>query len=267
MFCSDVEELLSAYHDGELPRDQDSVVKSHLDECTSCSESLAEFRQLSDLTEQLTDPLPPSDLWSKIEKAIPDAVASHPERSSHRQAFWTTVAAATLLIVAISTWFVHEHGHDHMTVNFNRFLDQFPTDPEAAQQTFLAAYEHETVPLAEAAEKLGYVPSATTTLPNGYELKSVNVMKMPCCKCLQCVYTDGDKPLAVFEHDVEQKVWFGKRDAVTCPCKGRETTIIPFNGQMAASWNNGKRHLTVIGAKDMEHVVDLVSHFGESASP
>ncbi len=270
MNCSHVQDALSAYHDGELPADQIAAVEQHLAGCESCAETLAGMRKLSDMASDLSSPGSPADMWSRIESDL-DAEQSlaRTHTQPHRRAILTVVSAAVLVIAAVAMWFRShsEHGHDHMAVNFNRFLDQFPADPEVAQQTFLAAYEHETVPLQDAAEKLGYTPSATTTLPNGYKLKSVNVMKMPCCTCVQCVYTDGEKSLAVFEHDVEQPVWFGKRESVTCPCKGRETKIIPFNGQMAASWNNGKRHLTVIGAKDMEHVVDLVSHFGESATP
>lgn len=271
MNCSQVQDVLSAFHDRELSSDQVADVERHLDGCQSCSQMLADIRKLAGLASQLPEPMPPTGLWAEIDKQIDAGTpsAALPRIGSQRRALLTVVSAAVLVIAALVVWVNHrhEHGDDHMAVNFNRFLDQFSSDPESAQKTFLAAYEHETVPLEIAREKLGYVPSATTTLPNGFKLESVNVMKMPCCTCVQCVYTDGDTSLAVFEHDVEQRVWFGKRDAVTCPCKGRKTTIIPFNGQMAASWNNGKRHLTVIGAKDMEQVVELVTHFSASATP
>lgn len=271
MNCAQVQDVLSAFHDRELPSDQVADVERHVGGCQSCERLLADIRKLTGLAHQLANPTPPIGLWSEIDKQLDAGTpsAAFPRIGSQWRAILTVVSAAVLVIAALAVWSKHrhEHGDDHMAVNFNRFLDQFPSDPETAQQIFLAAYEHETVPLENAPEKLGYVPSATTTLPKGFKLKSVNVMKMPCCTCVQCVYTDGDTSLAVFEHDVEQRVWFGKRDAVTCPCKGRDTTIIPFNGQMAASWNNGKRHLTVIGAKDMEHVVELVTHFGASATP
>jgi len=43
MKCADLKELLSAYADGELPRTQREFVKEHLDSCSQCQATLADY--------------------------------------------------------------------------------------------------------------------------------------------------------------------------------------------------------------------------------
>ena len=43
MKCGDLEELLSAYADGELPRTEREFVKEHLDSCSQCQATLADY--------------------------------------------------------------------------------------------------------------------------------------------------------------------------------------------------------------------------------
>ncbi len=43
MNCKDLEELLSAYADGELPRTQKEFIEEHLDGCATCAATLADF--------------------------------------------------------------------------------------------------------------------------------------------------------------------------------------------------------------------------------
>jgi len=51
MNCKDLEELLSAYADGELSKTQREFIEEHLTGCADCRETLAEFeaagRQIS----------------------------------------------------------------------------------------------------------------------------------------------------------------------------------------------------------------------------
>jgi len=46
MKCGDLEELLSAYADGELPRTQREFVKEHLDSCSQCQATLADYMKV-----------------------------------------------------------------------------------------------------------------------------------------------------------------------------------------------------------------------------
>jgi hypothetical protein len=45
--CVDVRERLEAYHDGELPLDEQVAIQSHLGECVACSLEAAELEELS----------------------------------------------------------------------------------------------------------------------------------------------------------------------------------------------------------------------------
>lgn len=46
MKCGNLEELLSAYADGELPRTQREFVKEHLDSCSQCQATLADYMKV-----------------------------------------------------------------------------------------------------------------------------------------------------------------------------------------------------------------------------
>ena len=274
MNCSEIQETLSSYHDGELATPRRATVDEHLDTCADCARSLAEFRALSDLSQCLTDAQPPDALWSAIEPCLDDQqIAGDPSESNpaRRQFFSRKIIggaiAAVVVLVSAGIWLnsTRDDGRSQMEVDFTDFLEQYSVDPSASQNALLTSYEHQAVDLAEAERQLSYRPVATKQLPNGYSLDKVYMIKMPCCTCVQCIYEgENNETLAVFEHTTDQPMWFGKHPAI-CPCKGRETKIVPFNGQLAASWSTGNRHLTVIGARDLEQVVALIDHFNKSA--
>ncbi len=100
MNCRDLEELLSAYADGELSRTQREFIEEHLSSCADCRETLAQFeaagRQLSSLREtQIASDIRTTTL-SKIKatKALPDK----PYRRWLRP---VTAAAAIVAVIAV----------------------------------------------------------------------------------------------------------------------------------------------------------------------
>jgi len=56
--CKRWRPLLSAFHDGELPEDQASSLRAHLDSCAACREELASIREVADLLSARTAPDP-----------------------------------------------------------------------------------------------------------------------------------------------------------------------------------------------------------------
>ena len=285
MNCAEVRTQLSAYHDGELAPDVHIAIAEHLKGCSECSALLAGFRQLSDLSDQLTHRTPP-DQWAVIEKeldaksvrsqtAIADVVPFsrkgiqplRPTRSSFRS--WRALAAAVLLAVGLvgsahfsGLW--KGGGHDdHLAVNFDAFLNQFTQNPQAAQQILLANYSGRKVDMSTAASVVGFQPAIARGLPPGYSIDAVYVLEMPCCKCPQSICRrDVGGSIAVFEHDVDQPVWFGDRPSIQTHCSGRPTRIVEVDRDLlAATWPSNNRHLTVIGARDVEEVALIVAHF------
>ncbi len=285
MNCIEFKELLSAYHDGELSSDVHSAVGEHLKDCPECVAMLAGFRQLSDLSGQLAQPEPP-DQWAAIEQQLAAAliaprtrekrarvVSAYLPLSAMLERFVPRVSlavAATVLIAAglgvgaYYGWFSMARHHDEqLAANFDAFLTQFEQDPQAAQQVLLANYNGQQVDLCTAATLVGHQPAIAPGLPPGYIVDAVYVLDMPCCKCTQVICRcEGNGRLAIFEHDVDQPVWFRGRPAIDARCCGKPTRIVEMDGGLlAATWPSNKRYLTVIGAHDVEEVARIVAHF------
>jgi hypothetical protein len=284
MNCAEVRAQLSAYHDGELAPVVHNAIAEHLKGCSECAAVLADFRKLSDLSDQLTHPTPP-DQWAVIDKelaatsrsqtAIADVVpfsrkGPRPLRQT-RSSFRSLrgLAAAVLLAVGLGAgayfggfWVGNRHD-DHLAVNFDAFLNQFEQHPQAAQQILMANYSGRKVDMSTAARLVGFQPAVARRLPPNYSVEAVYVLNMPCCKCPQVICRrDGAGAVAVFEHDVDQPVWFGDRPSIQTHCSGRPTQIIEVDHDLlAATWPSNNRHLTVIGARDVEEVALMVAHF------
>ena len=72
--------------------------------------------------------------------------------------------------------------------------------------------------------------------------------------------------LCVFEHDDDQPAWFTHFESSTAMCSGKATRLVSVDGLLAATWPAQKRrHITVIGATDVDEVARLVTHFEQSA--
>ena len=72
--------------------------------------------------------------------------------------------------------------------------------------------------------------------------------------------------LCVFEHDDDQPLWFGDRPTSSKVFFGKPTRLVQVDGCLAATWQQERRHITVIGAKDVEEVTRLVAHFSEHST-
>lgn len=71
--------------------------------------------------------------------------------------------------------------------------------------------------------------------------------------------------LCVFEHDEDEPVWFGDRPISFEVYSGKPTRVVQIGGGLAATWQQRRRHITVIGAKDIAEVSLLVAHFVQPA--
>ncbi len=100
MNCRDLEELLSAYADGELSRTQREFIEEHLSGCASCRETLAEFemvgRQLSSLRETPASPDISKSTLSKIKSSD-----VHTPKYRWRWLRPVTAAAAIVAVIAV----------------------------------------------------------------------------------------------------------------------------------------------------------------------
>jgi anti-sigma factor RsiW len=267
MNCTETRELLSAYYDGELPPEVVADVDAHVNECATCAQEIASFRQLSAMAGEMTTPQPPDSIWAGLEAQLSDDTpqpAAAGGRFSKRWRVAATLAAlaATGLVgafVGYQLWGPRHHGQQ-MAANLNQYVDVFQRSPVEAQQLLLTAYPSTSVDLSEAADKLGYRPALAAALPAGYSIDAVHVLEMPCCTCAQILCKrDNGSVVAIFEHDANQKMWFGDRPKVATTCECKPCNLIDVNGQLVATWQKGERHLTFVGLEDVEELETLAA--------
>jgi len=181
-----------------------------------------------------------------------------------RARFRSVAVAASVALVAISVGLLLHRGRDsdHAAVaaTFGRYLDEFGRSPDQAQQVLLSSYDGRAVDIEEAARTLRYYPATPETLPDGFARDRVYLLKMPCCTCVQTIYkNDAGTCLAMFEHVDDQPVWFGDRPTITAQCHGMPTSLVQVDDHLAATWNRQGRYITVIGARNVEQVAQLVA--------
>ena len=103
--CPD-EETLSAYLDGQLPRDQAAAVEGHVSECAACAAALDEMRRLEDLVRSTTAPPPVAQaewdaVWGKVAARLE---VFRPKPLPRLRWVLAPLAAAAILAAAAGIW-------------------------------------------------------------------------------------------------------------------------------------------------------------------
>jgi hypothetical protein len=266
MNCERVRELMSAYYDQELAPDVEAAVREHFEKCPDCSQQLAEFAQLSKLAADMRQPDVPAGMWSSINASLNATQRGHVSANVSRRRYSEIAIAAMLLIaasIAIAAYWRRHPADEHldMAETFGQYLDRFQQQPDRAQDALLARYEGRLVDAQHVAGEAKFDPNAPATLPRGFSREAIYVLTMPCCTCTQTIYQDGHgNVLALFEHTDEQRSWFGDRPTITAQCHGKPTCLVQLQNELAACWKCGPRHLTIVGARDVEEVSALVAY-------
>lgn len=275
MDCTSTRKRLSAYHDRELPAALVADVTGHCEYCVDCRSTLVGFRRLSILAARLVDPTPPSGQWSDIHRRIRSPAASEAFSVRCGTSVWrgsnlTLAAIAALLLIAISVGVLSYrldilHSDSAVAADFQQYLDTYESNHPLAQQTLLANYQGRAVDLAEATRQVGYEPFAAKNLPAGYAVNGIYVLDMPCCTCAQIVWTRADGGVVtIFEHEEDEPAWFGGRPTIETCLYDSPAKLVQVGEMLAVTWKRGVRHVTVIGAQDVEEVTQLLSASGET---
>lgn len=113
MNCTTIEERLDDYVDGELSERDWQAVEDHLQTCLSCNRTLKQLRSLIERAGQLPLEIEPETaLWPRIEAQIASPAAAGVTNDDGRRdsswwsARWRSLAAAAVLLLAISVPFV-----------------------------------------------------------------------------------------------------------------------------------------------------------------
>jgi hypothetical protein len=302
MNCSETQNLLSAFYDGELSSDRHAIVAEHLSQCESCAESLAGFQQLSAAFSRSATPPVPLSVWdgvvrgldrqddgeipfksdeslgsgeSKTVKLATTGQSGHLHGRGWSRATYQrlAIAASILLVLGLSVWIsrhesISEADHEHsqeFVATMDHYLRVLPNNPDKAEQFLLDKYNGQVVAPDEAVSLVGYRPAVADGLPAGYSLASTSVLKMPCCTCVKavCKRQDGST-LVLFEHDDQKVEWFGDRASSMAICGDKECCLVDLDSSIAATWREGSRSVTAVGLRDHEEVAALVQWFEQT---
>ena len=270
MNCDEAKILLSPFHDGQLDEQTTARMTAHVEQCPDCAKTLQGYGELSDLARRSVAPQIPSGCWQKVDQQLDEhSVATSTSDSPPTGRRFSTrkiASVLTLSVLLLAAAFLLPHAfHDHheLAVDFDHYLEVYAEDPDRAAELLFAEYPAEEVDIETAARQVGYRPVVANTLPDGYSIDSIHIMKMPCCTCVKTVCrNERGAPFVVFEHDAEQPLWFGNRQKRDCDCGGMPTSVVDFDEQIAATWQFGKRSVTIVGIKDTEEITQLMPFLG-----
>lgn len=275
MNCKAAKPLLSAYYDGELPPEERTKVANHVVDCPICSAELASYQWLSGLAMRLPEPTVAPVLWAGVPeeaagKKAPRGAKTTAVRADFGWERWAAIAATVM--VAIGAWWgasglVPSGSHAHPS-DLTEFLSVMGSDPKSAQQALLNRFGGRLVSLDEASRVLGYRPAAAAGLPGGWEVKEAFLLDMPCCTCAQVICTNLEgRSVAVFEHEAERAIEFRGKPETECLCHGKPTRLVESDAALAATWNNGERYVTLVGAQNLDEVNAFVAQLSAQAVP
>lgn len=267
MNCPEIQEQLSAYFDGELEGETLAALTRHLESCAACQAKLDGFRRLSALSAELRRSDERVGSWEALEHELAAAPATLrravlPAWIRGRRA---TFALAAVVLVGFGVgWammgLISSRMHSEQVVaDFHQYLDTFEESPSAAHEFLLARYDATAVDLDDVRQQVGYTPVVASASASHYPVHAVYVWRMPCCTCVECVWRrDDGTDLVIFEHDDQHGGWLDGRETALADCAGKQCRLLQVDGQVAASWRHGSRHLVVIGAHDEEEIATVV---------
>jgi hypothetical protein len=261
MDCQDVSSLMSAYYDDELRADTRTVVEAHLQSCPRCLAELESFRHLSQVAAQWAGPS------GQDAFLLPGKVAPRPAEipnglaTSHSMSTRWGAALLLLSVVIVTAFFWRPRPHTHPAGEFDAFLETFHASPETSDDFLARMFHGQLVETTTAEMFLKYRPAIARGVPEGYSVSSAYVVKMPCCTCLQVnLKGENGRRLVLFEHDSLEKEWFEGRPTITAISQAGLTQLTQVEDALAASCGLERRRLTLVGARDLSEVDELL-HF------
>jgi len=266
-FC----DRLSAYLDQEVSDEDRRQIEEHCEQCESCRTTVSQFVSIGRLMRQ-TEPRVNTDaMWERVATQLDNADVL-PTTTKSGISNWVYALFAIAASISLF-WFVARnntstkqdanvaaHQHASLAVDFQDVFQLAKAQPKAAIARLVAKYQGQEVGQKAAINYLGYEPALFQNVPQGFTRVSTHVLNMPCCKCSAtiCERSDGTSVI-VFEHKDEQPVWFGDSSSIETQCSGKTCKIVESAGQLAVSWKNQDRQLTVVGAIDLAEVNQWVA--------
>ena len=270
MNCDWIEDRLSGYVDKEVGDEDRRQIEVHCDHCESCRTMISQFMLIGRLMRESEQRVNTDAVWERVAVQLESAqVVSISTKTGDRN--WIYAILATAASISL-LWFVARdntstehsengsHQHSALAVDFQEVFRLTKNEPKAAIAMLVATYQGQQLNPTSTTDYLGYEPALFKSVPEGFARVSTHVLNMPCCKCSAtlCERSNGTS-LIVFEHKDEQPVWFGDSPSIETQCSGTNCKIVESAGQLAVSWKNQDRQLTVVGANDLAEVNQWVT--------
>ena len=261
---------LSVYIDNEVGDEDRRQIEEHCLDCESCRTMISRYMSIGRLMRQAEERVDTDVVWEQVVVRLDNAkVAPISTRAANKNwiyAILATAASITLFwfVVRDNTFRDHRnddsHQHSSLAVNFQDVFKLVKTEPKAAIAKLVTKYQGQELDQKAATDYLGYEPALFKNVPEGFARVSIHVLNMPCCKCSAtlCERSDGTSLIA-FEHKDEQPFWFGDSSTIETQCSGTTCKIVESAGQLAVSWKNQDRQLTIVGANDLAEVNQWVA--------
>jgi hypothetical protein len=272
MICTNVRQSLSAYFDDELSSEVRAEVVEHLHSCADCTAALGRIRTLSALAHELTQPVA-VDLWPAIQRELHEPKVAERVPITRFGARWrlpiSIVAVAASLLVGFFGWpLLHPRSAQaQMGVDLSRYVQEFRSDPASAERLLRQEYASQAIEPADAIRLVSYKPLAPEKLSDAVVRTETYLFEMPCCKCIQTLYRRPDGgALAVFEHVADEPASLGQHSTIHTKCAHKDVCVVECDGQLAVTWKDGKRFVTLVGVKDLDEANQLVPALADSST-
>lgn len=95
MNCSEMIALISGHLDGANSREEESLLREHLAECTSCRELLKEFQKTDALLKQQ------EELRSDFCESVMERIKEDTRQRKRKARLWTTIGASAAAVVLV----------------------------------------------------------------------------------------------------------------------------------------------------------------------
>jgi len=103
MNCDNVDKLISAYVDRELPADLEPKIRYHLAYCKRCFKTYSEIQKTKELLSSLKSQELPDAFWKETwAKLKPNSQGQAATLKRRSYTLWTALAAAACLLLAVS---------------------------------------------------------------------------------------------------------------------------------------------------------------------
>lgn len=221
--CSEVEQKLSAFIDGELPELERLGTERHLESCADCRRELELLAGAARAIREEGRRVPAPPAWESVKATV--AAAKQPRSAFGRwmgnngtiAASIGLLAVAGLLFALVRGEWAPGAGSAEHTVESPQL--QFAGLP--GLEGFLADHRAREVDSTELDGSLNFAAQVPGELPGGFRLEKAFLVSDRCCAGSCLIYRKGEELVTLVQHPPSHPVSWRSGDLENCTIAGR----------------------------------------------